>query len=423
MLPQGDDIPTQQGNNIKSQNQEYYPRVNKDERALHYEQSLKNALRGQREFNPKIYPADPNPYYGRERPKRFRSDLLKDTVSVDIDLADLSYTFPSTKNLRRLEAELERLQTESKRTNAYGKKLSDADESYYDPTRQGREARIQILKKRIAQMDYDLSHNFKPDISFEKENVNPNVQNPTNADREGSNQFVADSYFYPVDKKKLANGKIEEGVLSKHGLLEKSKYIDNDKKIEATADSIGEILGNKYVNEEVKKLQSQSKQNVDTPQQPGKEKFYYINDGTLTLRNGAQTQKIKDKDGKDCDKEKFIDANKIILNSIGKEIASSQKLFARKENENANANTTNESNQNNLKENKSSTNIANSNSSVNFAVNSAVNIATTKSNTEASINSTPATTQNASNNPKSSEKVEVNPTANANNSANDSKKK
>jgi len=355
ILNQDLDVPDRKANNYISQHEDYYPNINKDERALQREESLRNALRGRRDHNPKVYSADPNPYYGRDRPKRFRSDLLKDVIPVDIDLADLSYTFPSSKNLRKLEAELERLTNESKQT-AYGKKLSDTDESYYDPTRQGREERIQILKKRIAAMDYELSHNFKPELSFEKENIDPQIQNPKNYDREKTNQFVTDSYFYPVNKNKLANGIIEDKALTKHGLMEKSKYVDSDKKIEATADSIGEILGNKYVKDDVKKTQSSEVR--DNVQQLKREDHYYIDDGNLTFRNGAQTEKMKDKNGKDCDKEKFIDAKKVILNALGRETIKREKLMARKsENESNNVENTNKpqevSNQNNNTNNNS----------------------------------------------------------------------
>jgi hypothetical protein len=328
-----DNSPVQGGNNLDSANQTYYPKEIKDERIIQREENLRNHVRGRRE-NPKVYEKDTNPYYGRERPKAFRSDLLNDSVSVDVDLADLSYTFPSAKNLRKLESELQRLEYENKLQLSNNGGTNRDNGSYYDPTIQERQSRILILKERIAKMDYELSHNNKPEVVWEKENSNPQIQNPRNFDREITNKFVADSYFYPVDKQKLANGKIDESLkLSTHGLMEKSKYVDNDKKIEATAESVGEILGNKYITDDpksTKPVNEKEKSNVNYRQIP-KEKEFFIDDGQLIFRPNAQSVKVGGKkDDKNCEKEKYIDTKTVLINSLGKDNYKGTTLMARK---------------------------------------------------------------------------------------------
>lgn len=361
-------------------------------------------------MNTKVYTADPSPYYGREGPKKFVSNLMKDTVKVDIDLADLSYTFPSTKNLRKLQFELERLTNETKLKTANGRKMKNSDDSYYDPTRQGTQEKIETLKKRIAVMDYELSHNFKPDLSFEKENLNPQIQNPGNYDKERGNQLVADSYFYPVDINKLAKGKGENNVLSNHGLSEKSKYYDNDKKIETTAESVGEVLGNKYVKDEPKIVQSKSPIKVETPK-PVKDKNPSIDDGTLNLVKEiqahiqsktqsavqAKTEKNEDDNDDNCENDRLMDADKKVLNSIIKHSSDNQLLMARQENEIPKP--SEDSNQ------KTQNNVNNKNEATRAPASSNDSNSSAPSKTEA----TPPLAQNKINNQIKSQKVEINP--------------
>jgi len=321
--------PVQGGNNNLSADQSYYPRVIKDESIRQREENLRNHIRGQKE-NPKVYENDSDAYYGREGPKIFRNNLPKDSVTVDIDLADLSYTFPSTKNLRKLEGELQRLENENKlQLSNHGGANRDND-SYYDPTIQERQRKINILKDRIAQMDYDLSHNNKPNLDFGKETSTTQIQNPRNFDRELTNKYVADSYFYPVDKNKLALGKIDQSVTT-HGLMENSKYVDSDKKVETDAESVGEILGNKYIKDsQPPKEKEDSNHNASHRQMP-KEKQYFIDDGKLTLRPNIQSVKIGEKkDEKDCEKEKYIDTKTVLLHSLGKDNLKGATLMARK---------------------------------------------------------------------------------------------
>ena len=328
-----DNSPVKGGNNDLSANQRYYPRELKDESIRQREENLRNHIRGQKE-NPKVYETDTAPYYGRESPKIFRSNLPKDSVIVDIDLADLSYTFPSTKNLRKLEGELERLEYEIKLQFSNQGGANRDKGSYYDPTIQERQRKILILKDRIAKMDYDLSHNNKPNLEFDKETSTTQVQNPRNFDREVTNKFVADSYFYPVDKNKLALGKIDQSVkLSTHGLMERSKYVDSDQKIETDAESVGEILGNKYIKDSqlpTEKEDSNANPNASHRQIP-KEKQYFVDDGQLTFRPNVQSVKIGEKkDEKDCEKEKYIDTKTVLLKSLGKDNYKGVTLMARK---------------------------------------------------------------------------------------------
>jgi hypothetical protein len=328
-----DNSPVQGGNNDLSANQSYYPKVLKDESIRQREENLRNHIRGQKE-NPKVYETDTAPYYGRERPKIFRSNLPKDSVTVDIDLADLSYTFPSTKNLRKLEGELEKLEYENK-LKFYKNGAANGDNgSYYDPTIQERQRKILILKDRISKMDYDLSHNNKPNLEYDKETSTTQVQNPRNFDREVTNKFVTESYFYPVDKNKLANGKIDQSVnLSTHGLMAKSKYVDSDKKIETDAESVGEILGNKYIKDSQppkRKEDSNANANASHSQIP-KEKQYFVDDGQIIFKPNVQSVKIGGKkDEKDCEKEKYIDTKTVLLNSLGKDKYKGVTLMARK---------------------------------------------------------------------------------------------
>ena len=282
-----DDFP--QTNEQASANQastpEYYPNINMDERALQLEKNARNAIRGQRNSG-QVYALDQNVYYGRENPKLFISDLHKDSKMVDIALGDLTQTFPSSKNLRNLQAKLIKLTNSSKINTSINGIYDKDNKAYYDPEQQMKEEKIQYLTRRIAEMDASLNQNNKLDFPEEKVS-SPQIQNHQNNDREIHNKFVVDSYFYQVNKNQLANGTIDKTVPA-DGLLVKSKYIDNDKGVYATAESIGEILGNKYV----KDAPSQNLELITTHDNKKDKIYHYQEDGKILYSDQAISHKV-----------------------------------------------------------------------------------------------------------------------------------
>ena len=267
---------------------EYYPNTKLDERTTQLEKNARDALRSRRNAGPE-YPNDTNPYYGADYIKKFQPSFARDNVVVPVDLRDVSKTFPSPKNVRILEAKLKSLLGCNKK-NCDNTGVYNYDKrAYYDPTQLDTQNNIEYLKHKIDEMNASLSQKYQPDLLFEKEGLRPHIQNQQNSDREVSNKFVAESYFYPVDRNKLANGTIDDNF-SSNGLLVKSKYIDNDKNIIATADSVGEILGNKYENY-VPSMKEQIFPNNHFAR-PNEQKYNYA-DGKIIYNSGSIPQNLK----------------------------------------------------------------------------------------------------------------------------------
>lgn len=272
----------------QSSNAEYYPSTRLDERTAELERNARNAIKSRRDAV-KEYPSDPYPYYGADYIKKFQPIYARDSRIVPVDLRDVSKTFPTTKNLRILEARLNFL------LNCPGNRNCDVGEyeydkrAYYDPTEGNRLREIEFLKRKIIDINESLRNNFQPDLVYEKESFRPKIQNPNNSDREVTNKFVAESYFYPVNKTKVANGTIEYMTPS-NGLLVKSKYIDNDKNIIETADSVGDVGGNNnltyYSGAKVLKVVSN---NLSRPM----DQNYQYADGKIIYRNGQIPQNVK----------------------------------------------------------------------------------------------------------------------------------
>lgn len=294
----------------QASNQEYYPSTRLDERTAELEKNARDAIRSRRDAG-KEYSNDPNPYYGADYIKKFQPIYARDSMIVPVDLRDVSKTFPTTKNLRMLEARLKFL------LNCPGKRNCDVGvyeydkNAYYDPTEGNRLREIELLRRKINEMNESLRNNYQPDLMFEKESFRPKIQNPQNSDREVTNKFVAESYFYPVNRTKVANGTIEY-MSSSNGLLVKSKYIDNDKNIIETADSVGDVEGNNnlpyYTGGKGIKVVSN---NLSRPM----DQNYQYADGKIIYSNGHIQQNV----------------NTAVKFALGKVVTNGNDLLARKE--------------------------------------------------------------------------------------------
>jgi hypothetical protein len=274
--------------NDQASTPEYYPNTKLDERTTQLEKNARDALRSRRNAGQE-YPNDPIPYYGADYIKKFQSNLARDNLVVPVDLRDVSKTFPSPKNVRLLEAKLKSL-IGCNQPNCDSPGVYDYDKrAYYDPTQLDTQNNIEYIKHTIDEMNASMRQSYQPDLMFVKDSLRPRIQNQKNSEREASNKFVADSYFYPVDRNKLANGTIVNNV-SSNGFLVKSKYIDNDKNIIETADSIGEILGTKYVNS-IPSMKEQSVPNIHLAR-PNEQKYNYA-DGKIIFNSGSIPQNVK----------------------------------------------------------------------------------------------------------------------------------
>ena len=114
---------------------------------------------------------------------------------------DLSDFVGSNSKIQQLQRELNDL-------NAYfgPKYLKDQTSpiypkdatAYYDPTIDTKQERIKYLGETIEKLTYDLTHPFRPD-EVKTDKVKVGVQNFVNKNKEETNNFIGDSYWYKVN--------------------------------------------------------------------------------------------------------------------------------------------------------------------------------------------------------------------------------
>lgn len=119
-------------------------------------------------------------------------------------------TLPTQSNINELKKQLDRLNDyiegpkymthDSKGREVYFKD----PKAYYDPTVPDKLARKVHLQNQIRDLNNQLISD-KPTLIVGKKISSVKIQNFVNTNREETNQFIANSYYYPVDRSTLSN--------------------------------------------------------------------------------------------------------------------------------------------------------------------------------------------------------------------------
>lgn len=149
-----------------------------------------------RYLNKEIYQLDQKPYYAAKDFKVLSNDPKMKVVPIELN--DLKNTFADPKNIKHLEGELQRI-TEKESLNSVilsGKYFKDPA-PYYDPAAEERAVKVEHLTKTISEMKSELAKDQKGPV-FTEENFKKNtkIQNYSNSNKEATNKFIKDSYYY-----------------------------------------------------------------------------------------------------------------------------------------------------------------------------------------------------------------------------------
>lgn len=153
--------------------------------------------------NKNIYKKDQRPYYGIGEEFKIISNAPNDKVAVPIELKELTYTFADNKNIKSLEQSLEKINGKESLNNisTSGKYMKDP-RPYYDAGAYDRAVKTNKIIETIKNFKEDLKNTSNQPV-FTEENfpVKTKVQNIINASKEDSNNLIANSYYYDVNRK------------------------------------------------------------------------------------------------------------------------------------------------------------------------------------------------------------------------------
>ncbi len=153
--------------------------------------------------NKVIYQKDQKPYYGNDRDFKVISNAPTDKLSIPIELKDVTNTFPNEKNIRALEQKLSQINTkESLNSISLSGKYMKDPTAYYDPTLVDKAAKTATIVETLQEMKKGLTYEG-PVFTEENFPVKTKVQNIANASKETSNNLIADSYYYDVNRNRI----------------------------------------------------------------------------------------------------------------------------------------------------------------------------------------------------------------------------
>jgi hypothetical protein len=118
-------------------------------------------------------------------------------------MADLTNSIASNKKIQDLQSELDSIKKDLEApkflTDQTSPKYAKDASAYYDPTVDDKQARIKYLTETIERLTGELQHPFTPkELVIQK--VEQKVQNFGNMNKEFTNEFIANSYYYPVPR-------------------------------------------------------------------------------------------------------------------------------------------------------------------------------------------------------------------------------
>ena len=193
-------------------------------------------------YTSNIYPLDQKPYYG---PNDYRvyTNVPDDRVKVKVNLGDLTEKVASEKNIYKLKQQLDAIQNQYNGPKYLSKDSGEKEvyikdqRPYYDPTLISRIKKIQHLNNTIADLEAQYNDNSaQPQLNLIK--VETHVQNFVNKNKENTNQFIAGSYHYDVNRSTLQ----KETVYSKGFRVgSPDKYYDRTEQTLVEAEEKGNL--------------------------------------------------------------------------------------------------------------------------------------------------------------------------------------
>jgi len=163
-------------------------------------------------YKNQIYPLDTVPYYGPSKPFRhIVNGGGNDHFAIPAKIGNLEERTASQKNIDELKKQLDKLNDwiEGPKYMSHDDKgrevyFKDA-KAYYDPTMLDKRAQRAKLQAQIKSLTNEMNDSEKPTLIVGKMKSSLSVQNFVNTNKEETNEFIANSYYYPVDKSTLAN--------------------------------------------------------------------------------------------------------------------------------------------------------------------------------------------------------------------------
>ena len=152
-----------------------------------------------------IYSLDQEPYYGTGRDYKVLSNTPNDKINVSVELKELTDTYADEKNIKILENNLQKL-TEKESLNSVslsGKYIKDSA-PYYDPSADEKNTKASQIAQTIENMKSEINENKKlqgPVFTEENFSVKTKIQNYANLNREATNDFITNSYYYDAKGK------------------------------------------------------------------------------------------------------------------------------------------------------------------------------------------------------------------------------
>jgi len=125
-------------------------------------------------------------------------------------LGPLEERLPTVKNIRELTKQLnhlnERIEGPKYMTHdTKGRAVYFKDpKAYYDPSLADKMRMKNKLQRNINELRSELNSNYRPTLIIGKAKASVKIQNFVNHNKEETNEFIAKSYYYPVNKQKLA---------------------------------------------------------------------------------------------------------------------------------------------------------------------------------------------------------------------------
>jgi hypothetical protein len=147
-----------------------------------------------------IYSLDQAPYYGTGQDYKVLSSTPNDKINVSVELKELTDTYADEKNIKILENNLKNLtQKESLNSVSLSGKYIKDSAPYYDPSADEKNTKASQIAQTIENMKSEINENkSKQGPVFTEENfsVKTKIQNYANLNRESTNDFIANSYYY-----------------------------------------------------------------------------------------------------------------------------------------------------------------------------------------------------------------------------------
>ena len=167
--------------------------------------TLKNMPEAMNRYDKKsIYTYDQAPYYGTGQDYKVLSNTPKDKVNVAIEIRELTDTYADEKNINILQNKLEKLtQKESLNSVSLSGKYFKDPAPYYDPSAEEKKEKVNQISSTIDNMQSEIRNKNLQGPVFTEENfqVKTKIQNYPNLNRESTNEFIKNSYYYDAHAK------------------------------------------------------------------------------------------------------------------------------------------------------------------------------------------------------------------------------